>query len=56
MVVNQARAAVEFYFEAFNKKDSELISQALHYPHYRIDPEGQIRIIEDEQDAKNRHD
>jgi hypothetical protein len=56
MVVNQAREAVERYFAAFNKKDSELVSKTLHYPHFRIDPEGRIKIAMNELDAKTSHD
>jgi hypothetical protein len=56
MVVNHAREAVDFYFEAFNKKDSELITKALHYPHFRIDPQGRIKILMNEFDAQTSHD
>ena len=56
MVVNQAREAVERYFDAFNKKDSKLVSKTLHYPHIRIDPAGRIKITENEHDAKTSHE
>jgi hypothetical protein len=56
MAVDDAGGAVEFYFQAFNKKDSELVTQALHYPHIRIDPEGRISVLMNEFDAKKSHD
>ena len=42
----EARQAVENFFTAFNNHDSEAHLQTLHFPHIRINGQGQVRIAQ----------
>ncbi|MEW6187247.1 MAG: hypothetical protein AB1585_16050 [Thermodesulfobacteriota bacterium] len=45
-----ARTTVENFFKAFNNHDNEAYLKTLHFPHFRINGQGQIRITEKEAD------
>jgi hypothetical protein len=40
----EARKAVENFFKAFNNHDSQAHLQTVHFPHIRINGQGQVRI------------
>ena len=40
----KARKTIEDFFKAFNNHDSEAHLQTIHFPHIRINGQGQVRI------------
>jgi hypothetical protein len=43
--IDTAEKAIEAFFEAFNTHDGEAYVKSLHFPHIRINAEGQVNII-----------
>lgn len=55
MSAEDARAAIELFFEGFNGEDDARIRQALNFPHVRI-ASGTVRVIERAQDFRTPFD
>lgn len=49
--VDDARGAIEEFFTAFNDRYNPGISDSLHFPHVRINEQGEVRIWETRAEA-----
>jgi len=55
MSVEQARKAIEAFFDAFNARDIEKLRDALNYPHVRL-ASGRVLFFKDRSETKTRFD
>jgi len=51
-----ARAPIDAFFNAFNRRDNEALKKTLHYPHVRINEQGGVNVWQTAAEAGTNFD